>query len=81
MDYRLALRLNELVPGNGGPTGLASELAGALPPTWARRLQSAIKYLSQGPMKNGVPLLIRGTARKPTVTPNLGALLPAERHH
>ena len=80
LDYRLALKLDQLVPGNGGPSRLASELAGALPPAWARRLQGAIKYLSQGPMKNGIPLLIRGTARKPSITPDLGALLPAQRH-
>ena len=81
LDYHLALKLNELVPGNGGPSGLANEVVGSLPPVWARRLQGAIKYLGQGPMKNGVPLLIRGTAHKPTVMPDLGALLPAERHH
>ncbi len=80
LDYRLSLKLNELVPGNGGPSGLASDLADSLPAAWARRLQGAIKYLSQGPMRNGVPLLIGGTARKPTVSPDLGALLPAERH-
>ena len=79
LDYRLRLKLNELVPNSGGAAGLANDLAGALSPTWARRLQGAIRYLSQGPMKNGVPLLIRGTARKPTVTPDIGALLPAER--
>jgi hypothetical protein len=81
LDYHLALKLNELVPGNGGPSGLANKLAGSLPPTWARRVQGAVNYLSRGPMKNGLPLLIRGTARKPSITPDLGALLPAERHH
>ncbi len=80
LDYRLALKLNELIPGEGGPSGLANQIAGALSPTWARRLQGAVRYLSQGPMRNGVPLLIRGTARRPTVTPDLGALMPAERH-
>ncbi len=79
LDYRLTLKLNELIPGAGGPSGLANELVGALPPAWAQRLQGAVRYLSEGPMKNGVPVLIRGTARKPTVTPNLGALIPAER--
>lgn len=79
LDYRLTLKLNELVAGEGGPSGLANQIAGALSPTWARRLQGAVRYLSQGPMRNGVPLLIRGTARKPSVTPDLGALLPGER--
>lgn len=79
LHYGLSLKLNELVSGSDGGAGLARDLAKGLPGAWASRALGAIDYLNKGPMKNGIPILIGGTARHPTVTPNIGALLPPNK--
>ncbi len=79
LHYSLSLKVDELIPGPDGGAGLARDLASRLPGAWAGRAMGAIAYLSKGAMKNGFPILIGGTAHHPTVTPNLGALIPRER--
>jgi hypothetical protein len=79
LNFKLSLKLSELVPGTDGGAGLARQLAAQLPPSLAGLARNAIDSLAAGPMKNGIPILVGGTAQHPTITPNLGALLPAER--
>ncbi len=79
LNYKVSLKLTELVSGPDGGSGLARDLASQLPRGWRGFARGAIDYLASGPMKNGIPILIGGTTRRPTFTPNLGALIPAER--
>ena len=79
LDYRMLLKLSELVPGPGGAADLARGVAGQLRGAWAARALSAVNWLASGPLKNGVPILIGGTSHHPTFTPDLGALIPASK--
>ena len=79
LDYRMLLKLSELVPGPGGATDLARGIAAQLHRPWAGRALGAINWLANGPMRNGVPILIGGTDHHPTFTPDLGAIIPAAR--
>ncbi len=74
LHYALRLRLEELTAGVGGGANLARGIASGLPGNWAAKAMGIIDALSSGPMKNGIPLLVGGTARHPTITPNLGVL-------
>jgi hypothetical protein len=77
LNYKISLKVLELIPGEGG-SGLAREIASQLPGAWAGRALDVINTLAEGAMKAGIPILIGGTTHHPTITPNLGALIPAE---
>ena len=76
LHYSLLLKPTELISDPNGGAGMARDLASHLPGAWSTRALGAIAYLSKGPLRNGIPILIGGTAHHPTVTPNLGALMP-----
>ncbi len=81
LHYNLLLRLEELTAGAGGGANLARGIVSGLPPAWAQKALGVVTALANGAMRNGVPLLVGGTAKHPVVTPNLGALLPADKPH
>ncbi len=79
LHYNLLLRLEEVMKGAGGGANVARGIASGLPAAWAARALSVINTLANGAMRNGIPLLVGGTAKHPTITPDLGALIPAQQ--
>ncbi len=77
LHYTLLLKLEEVTAGAGGGAGLARSIAGGLPGGWAAKALQVVNALASGPLRNGIPLLVGGTARHPSIAPDLNALFPA----